>query len=333
MHYGKNEASSFIRKSSLAMKRIAAFAALLTLLTTSTAFGDDRLASSVDDSIWISGSVGLINLDAKEYVYTGAFKLSELDWKSRNVAVYSATIGADIYNDWTIKGGIDIGGGGNGFMTDYDWIEPFYTDNSMNGWSHRSRHPDTGLQTYFSGSVELQRKLLANDSTSLAVNGGFKYTDVKWNARGGSMIYSVDAPRDTIDEFEDGKKVISYEQKIPVFYAGFNGSLIFDRLTLSGGLQGGVTSGINDIDNHWLRSLRFKDSMEVAPVFLMNASVDYRVTDNASIYVAGNFEKVFRARGDTAIVDTSSGATGNNPDTAGAAFRSVSVKVGLKARF
>lgn len=137
-------------------------------------------------------------------------------------------------------------------MVDYDWVPGFAIDQSMNGWSDRSVHPDTRLDYYFSGTLEFGRDIFADESTNVSLGGGFKYTEVRWEAFGGSYIYSDGGLRNDIGDLPADVNAISYKQEIPTVFVGIDGSTRFDRLTLAGSIKGGLTTGINDQDDHWL---------------------------------------------------------------------------------
>ena len=306
-----------------------AFAALA--LSACPTLADDIVARSAAGDMWLSGSVGLMNIKAREYVYAPDNQGSELDWDSKGVVVFSLGGGAEIANGWKIRTKVDIGTGGNGYMADYDWIDPNYTDKSKNGWSDRSLHPDTRLDHYVSGSIEIARDLITAETGRVGMLGGFKYSDVQWSAFGGSYIYSTTTPRDTVGDFAPGDKVISYRQKIPTAYLGLDGSTVFDRLTLSGGVNGGLSFGINDIDDHWLGPTHFEDAMKAAPLLMLSAAADYKITPNASIFIAGDFEKVFSATGD--MTKTESRTTDYNKGAAGASLQNMSVKFGQRGTF
>jgi outer membrane protease len=316
------------------MKLLAFPVALTTLLLCSSAsFADDMIAKSPDGDFWLSGGVGLMRIEAHEYVYLNGKRASQLDWETKNVVLYSATVGAEIFGDWTVKGTVNVGANGSGHMVDYDWVPGLAIDDTNDGWSDRSTHPDTRLDHYISGSIELGRDVFADDRSSVGISGGFKYTDIRWNAFGGSYIYSDAATRDDIGEFPDDAKVITYRQKIPVAFLGLDGSTSFDRLTLSGGVKGGLSFGIDDIDDHYGTGTRFFGDMRAAPVLMLNAAVDYRLNDSASLYIAGNFENVFRATGDLSSLDTTTGARETKKNAAGASFETLSIQFGLKGRF
>lgn len=312
------------------------FCALMALASSAASVhANDLLATSADGGLWLSGGVGLLNIEAHEYVYLGNDRASQLDWESDGVVLYTVSAGGDLGSGWHVKGKLDLGLGGDGHMVDYDWVPGFAIDQSDDGWSDRSIHPDTRLDYYFSGTAEIGRTIFADENSTVSVGGGFKYTEVRWDAFGGSYIYSNEDVgfRNDIGEVPAGLKGISYKQKIPTVFLGVDGSTSFDRLTLSGGIKGGMTLGIDDHDDHWLTEARVFGSMKTAPVVMLNAEVDYRLNDTASIYLAGNFENVFRRRGDMNSIDTATGVSTLYRNAAGASIRTMSFQLGLRARF
>ncbi|WP_171902417.1 omptin family outer membrane protease [Sinorhizobium sp. RAC02] len=302
-------------------------------LGTPMAHAGDMTARSADGSLWLSGGVGLMNIEAHEYVYLGNDKASQLDWDTDGVTLYTVAAGADLGSDWHVKGKFDFGFGGDGHMVDYDWVPGFAIDQSMDGWSDRSIHPDTRLDYYFSSTFEIGKNVFADERSTVSVGGGVKYTQVRWDAFGGSYIYSEGGIRNDIGEIPDGLRGITYQQNIPTLFVGFDGSTSFDRLTLSGGVKGGMTVGIDDTDDHWLTATRSFGDMNAAPVLMLNAAVDYQLTETASIYLAGNFENVFHRKGDLNSTDTSTGAATLYRNAAGASFKTMSLQFGVRGRF
>ena len=306
---------------------------LMVLILGASAARADNLLAGTPDGFWLSGGVGLMNIEAHEYVYLGNNKASQLDWDTDGVVLYTASAGADLGADWHVKGRLDLGFGGDGHMVDYDWVPGFAVNQSKDGWSDRSVHPDTRLDYYVNGALEVGRDIFTDESSNVSVGGGFKYTEVRWQAFGGSYIYSDGGVRNDIGELPDGLKGISYKQKIPTVFLGFDGSTSLDRLTLSGGVKGGMTLGIDDQDDHWLTETRVFGRMNAAPVLMLNAAIDYQLTDTASIYLAGNLETVFRKRGDMNSVDTATGEATLYRNAAGASLKTISLQMGLRARF
>lgn len=309
--------------------RIALAAGVAFCLPT-LASAEDTIFTSPDGAFSLYGGIGLANIKADEFVYDGSHKVSELNWETKGMVLYTLGADAQLDKNWKIKAAVNIGTGGDGHMVDYDWM-----DYSNSDWTDRSIHPDTELAHYFSGSIEIDREVYSNDTTNFSVGPGFRYTDVKWDAVGGSYIYSTTGHfRDDVGSWPDGDPGISYQQKIPVGFLAVNGEHTIGALTLSGGLQGGLSFGIDDIDDHWKRDLRYYDSMGVAPMLAANVSADYQITPSASLYLAGSFEQVFHRRGDMKIVDTT-GATADSyeSDSAGASYQAMSISFGLKGTF
>ncbi|THV25650.1 omptin family outer membrane protease [Peteryoungia ipomoeae] len=272
--------------------------------------------------------VGLANIKAGEYVYQGDYKVSQLDWESKGVK--TGTIGAELElgYKWRLKGRLDVGLGGNGHMVDRDWLLP-----SIDDWTHQSIHPDTGLDRYINLLIEADRSLINTGSSRVALGGGIGFTDVKWTARGGSYIYSTFSLHDTVGNFADGEKGISYEQRIPTLFLSANAEQSLGRFTLSGTARGGASVGFKGIDDHWMRDLRFTDDILFAPMVGATVTADYQLLANTSLYVSGDFQKVFTARGDSTVRDTNTGATAEFDDAGKGDFQSIALSVGVKGSF
>ncbi|TVZ74857.1 omptin family outer membrane protease [Rhizobium mongolense] len=314
------------------MKRVSIRSVAIScflLAAPSFAAADNALFSSDDGNVVVFGDIGLANIKAQEFVYEGDHKLSQLNWESKGMTLFTAGVDAQIDNDWSLKGSVKVGAIGDGHMTDYDWYSPRHDD-----WSDRSIHPDTELDHYVAGSIEIDRIIYGNETSSVAVGAGVRYTDVKWTAYGGSHVYSRDGSfRNRSGTWPSGKSIISYRQKIPVGFVSLSGEHVLGDLTISGGIQGGLSFGIKDIDDHWVRDLRFWDDMSPAPTIGANVAVSYAVTPAASLYLSGSFERVFHSRGDWKRHDFATGENDFGKDFAGATFEAMSVSFGLKGTF
>lgn len=312
------------------------------MATPSFAAADDVLFSSDDGNLIVFGGIGLANIKAQEFVYPSAgactesgwvskgHKCSQLNWESKGVTLFTLGFDAQIDDDWSLNGSINFGTGGNGHMVDFDWLSRGHDD-----WSDRTIHPGTELDHYVDGAVELDRIIYGSETSSFAVGAGFRYTDVKWTAYGGSGLYSSeDGFRNSPVAWADGERAISYRQKIPVGFVSLSGERVLGDLTISGGIQGGLSFGIKDIDDHWSRDLRYHDDMDPAPTIGATVAVNYALTPGASLYLSGSFERVFHKPGDMQIDDTAEGTRyPPTKDEAGANFESMSISFGLKGSF
>ncbi|MBL0371282.1 omptin family outer membrane protease [Rhizobium sp. KVB221] len=287
----------------------------------------DMEAQSADGTVSISGSYGLTSLKANEFVWEGSTKVSQLKWNSKYVSTFTGDLKLELPKDWYLNARATIGLDGNGHMADFDWMA------AGQPWSHRSLHPDTRLNHYLVGGVEVGRELLSHEGTDISLGAGFKYTDVKWAAWGGSYVYSTSGFRDDRGNFPDDEKGISYRQAWPVPYLGANLSHTEGAWTFAGSLQAGVAVDAYGTDDHWMRDLRFYDYYFTKPAVSVSASAEYALRDSMLLFVSGSFDKMFSARADTRVVNKNNGRESWFDDGAGGDFRAMTVSIGLKAAF
>ncbi|MGV8939309.1 MAG: omptin family outer membrane protease [Allorhizobium sp.] len=290
-------------------------------------------AAADNDTFSASIEAGLMRLHATETVVSDGFKLSELDWKSNNVQVLRGSFGINVTRDWQIKGEGRVGRDGDGSMTDYDWVAPYYTDTSKSGWSHQSIHNDTSLDHYFSGSLEINRKFLDDGTQTLSGGFGARYNDVQWTARGGTLLYSVGGFRNYAATIPDGVEAITYRQQIPSLYAHIDGSQVFGRFTFDAGLEGGLMVKAKTTDNHWLRDLKVTDTFDLAPTFAASSGISYKLARSTSLYLKGSYERTNFGSGNSTYRDTVSGAETSYSDLGGGSFEAVYIGGGLKGTF
>ena len=298
------------------------------LLLATPAFGQDAHRGATAGSVLYYAGVGMANIKAGEYVYSGDRKISQLDWESKGVVTGTLGGEVDIGYAWKLKGRLDVGLGGNGYMEDRDWLSTSYS-----GWTHQSLHPDTELDRYVNVLLEAEKALVDTGATRLGLGGGIGYTNVKWTARGGSYIYTDTTLHDTVGNFTDGLKGITYEQRIPTVFLSANAEQRIGALTLSGVLRGGAAISYKGVDDHWLRNLRFTDTLDPAPMVGATVTADYQILQSASIYVGGDFQKIFKTRGDAHVRHTVTGASGSFEDGAAADFQSITLSAGVKGSF
>jgi omptin len=301
----------------------------LSVLFGGPALAETTLFGSDDRGFVLAGDLGLMNIDAGEFVYDGEDRLSQLDWESRGVVVFSVEAEAELKSDYLLKANFGAGMDGDSTMTDYDWLDAGTSD-----WTDRSLHPDTRLEHYVNGSLELHKRMWGDDDTDLHLGAGFKYTDLKWGAYGGSYVFSsAGGFRDVVGSFDEDERVISYRMQVPVTYASISATQEIGQLTLVGNLKAGLSLGIDGTDDHWMRDLRFYDRMHAAPMIGLDVTASYAMAENFSLHLGGAFEKIFEAGGDTETVDYAQGTVSGPESGAGASFRSMSFTFGVSRQF
>ena len=308
------------------MRFVLAATACLTVLE-SPSFADEKVLQSLDGAITFRGEFGLANLRAGEFVYEGKTKVSELKWKSQGVQTFTGGADISLPHDLALSIEATVGFNGNGHMVDYDWFNP------NRNWSHRSIHPDTRLNHYFTGDIELGRTVFEQDGTRFGLGAGLHYSDVKWTAWGGSYVYSDTGWRRDRGKFPKGEKGISYRQSWPVPYIAGNVSHVSGDWSFAGALKAGITAGGQGTDDHWMRDLRFVDHFDARPMLAFDGSVAYALRENVSLSFSGGIEHMFKARADTTMIDRISGNRDRFRNGAASDFTAITLRLGVNGRF
>lgn len=316
------------------MTRTFCQAAALLLISAATPALAQEQFFEVNDTIRVGGGIGYTFLNSDEIVYDGAGnRISHLLWESQSPAV-NGRIDADFANGWTLRAGATFAFAGSSRMEDHDWFGPYFAGYDFNDWTHRSQHPDTQLAHYFSGDLAVGHDLPLGAAVTLNLHAGVKYTDVRWNAFGGTYDYSVTGFRADTGSFLDGTPAISFQQRYPGVFLGASLAAHQGPWSLSAQARGGVSIKATDTDHHWMRDLRFEDKYGAIPFMTAAARVDYAVNDKASLFLGGDYEQFFHAFGDTTIYSIASGAQGpTSVKAAGMTLRAISVSGGFRMSF
>jgi outer membrane protease len=326
-----------MREAMPSLSGVAALSLLLGSLAASAATAADYFTeqpefsyATPDDTVRVNASIGAMYLEGNEYVFNGNSTLSHLIWQTK-APVLRGSIAVDAGAGFSVSAEGSIAAFGDSYMEDYDWLNgsPVF-DN----WTHRSQHPDTNLDHYWTGAAALGYDLFKDETAIIRLHGGFKYTDVQWSAYGGSYVYSVGGFRDTTGNFADGEPGITYRQQFPEIFVGVDGEERYGNIRVGGLLRGGVTLYSVATDNHWMRDRLFIDDLKVAPTFTAAADIGFALGPMAEFVIAGRYEQIFQQRGDTRVYDTTTGnLIATSADGAGADLASVQVTAGLHGRF
>jgi outer membrane protease len=283
-----------------------------------------------EDTVRIQAGIGAMYLQGDEKVVSGNNTISHLIWQTKT-PVLRGSIAVDFGGGLSASLEGSVAGFGSSYMEDYDWLRGNYT---FDNWSDRSQHPDTRLDHYFTGAAALGYELVNHDNAVIRVHGGFKYTDVKWTAYGGTFVYSGVGFRDTTGSFADGVPGITYRQQLPELFLGFDGEEDYGSFRLGGLLRGGLTFLAVATDDHWLRNLRFVDSLYVAPTFTAGVDMGFDIGSNAEFILAARYDHIFEQRGDTRYYDIPTGTQiGGAVNAATGALRSAELTAALKGSF
>lgn len=294
----------------------------------------DQTYADPNQNVVLRGSVGIASITANEKVFSGSsgdHLLSLLVWQS-TAPIASGDVKVRFGDGWTLRGHIDAAMGGDSNMTDYDWIAPYATGNGLNDWSHRSLTSNTSLDWYLNGDIAIGRDLPISDALTLNVNGGFKYTDVKWTGVGGTYLYSVGGFRNTPGTLPNVVG-IDYRMSLPTAFLGLDANVKDGPWALDTTMKAGLTAYASDVDNHRLRYIRFVDDLSYSQVYSIDAKLGYNFNDHLTAFLEGSYEKMFAVHGDETALQADTGVMTRYPKSVGADLDVASAKIGLKGQF
>lgn len=280
---------------------------------------------------------GVVFGTANEVVYDEGNRGSHLIWK---LAVPTVRVGLDyeLESKWTITGAITAGKSGGSRMVDYDWMGPNFVSYGFDDWTHRSISENTDVNHYYKLELGAEYDLIEKSDVTLSGLVGISYTSAKWTAYSGTFIYSDSEPGDgcgfrgCIGELDPGRG-IDYVQKLPSLYLGVEGRRELGRFTLSGQIRVGATVNGRDIDNHYLRNLRFDESFDTTGYLGLGARIDFQPGKRGNWYASVELERTFHSVGDAKVTNTETGETDFAARAAGLDLSTARVAVGYSLSF
>lgn len=276
----------------------------------------------------VSLSVGYGHVEADEKIFDSDGLRSHLTWTAE-VPMATAQVRRNLTAGWVLTGSVTSALGDGGYMSDFDWLASGTDD-----WSHRSLHPDTRLNHYVDADLAVGRDMAGPAGTTVNLQGGLRYTDVEWEARGGSLVYSFDGFRDFSADLPEGLTVVTYRQRQVSLFAGVEADRQFGEWTLSGRVRGGLGINPRETDRHWLRDLRFDRSHDAVPFVDLAARLDYRLNDRTTAFVQARHLHHDDSRGDTRYSVISTGEDrGRASGNAGINLSVTQLSIGVGHRF
>lgn len=279
------------------------------------------------EGLSLAGSIGYLFGKSKEYVYepeTGR-KISELDWKINGVAVIRAEANYRVLQwlDFNAQGWINLGQG-SAVMDDYDWLNP----NQML-WTHWSHHKDTNLRQGNEFDVNFRAWVVKNPSYQLAGMAGYQRTLFSFRAQGGCYTYNNGANTGC---FIPGASVIGYKQEFESPYIGLAGSFIVNSFEFKGLFKYSNWVNANDVDQHYLRNLTFKDGGENSQYYNVALNAGYFVKPFIKLYVEGSLGYFSNSnKAATSIYDHGTGSIDYLPNgSAGLENRNYIIALGVQ---
>lgn len=281
------------------------------------------------DSFSVSASTGALSGDSQEKVYdtdTGR-KLSQLDWKIRNVAIVKGELSWDAYSFMTLNARMWTSvATGSGRMDDYDWL-----DRNQSDWTHHSSHPDTSMNYANEYDLNLKGWLFVHDNYKAGVVAGFQETRFSWTANGGTYSYNNGID---VGSFPAGERSIGYSQRFSMPYIGLTGQYRINNFEFNALFKYSDWVTARDNDEHYLRGLNFREKTKKSRYYGIAIDGGYYITRNARVFAEFAYSKYKEGKGGTEIIDYSDGsaefAEGN---AAGISNKNKTITAGLQYVF
>ncbi|HCI8579340.1 TPA: omptin family outer membrane protease [Enterobacter cloacae] len=281
------------------------------------------------ESLSVSASAGMLSGKSHEMVYdevTGR-KISQLDWKIKNVAILKGDISWDAYSFLTLNArGWTSLASGSGHMDDYDWMNA-----KQSSWTDHSSHPATNVNYANEYDLNVKGWIFQGDNYKAGVTAGYQETRFSWTATGGS--YNYDNGTNT-GNFPAGERGIGYSQRFSMPYIGLAGQYRFNDFEFNALFKFSDWVRAHDNDEHYMRDLTFREKTSDSRYYGASVDAGYYVTPNAKVFAEFTYSIYEEGKGGTQIIDTNTGESGSiGGDAAGISNRNYTITAGLQYRF
>ncbi|GAB7397074.1 hypothetical protein OUHCRE2_05300 [Enterobacter asburiae] len=175
-------------------------------------------------------------------------KISQLDWKIKNVAILKGDITWDAYSFLTLNArGWTSLASGSGHMDDYDWMNA-----KQSSWTDHSSHPATNVNYANEYDLNVKGWIFQGDNYKAGVTAGYQETRFSWTATGGTYNYDNGAYQ---GNFPAGERGIGYSQRFSMPYIGLAGQYRFNDFEFNALFKFSDWVRAHDNDEHYMRDL------------------------------------------------------------------------------
>ncbi|EQA1620781.1 omptin family outer membrane protease [Enterobacter asburiae] len=281
------------------------------------------------DSLAVSASAGMLSGKSHEMVYDEATgrKISQLDWKIKNVAILKGDITWDAYSFLTLNArGWTSLASGSGHMDDYDWM-----NEKQSSWTDHSSHPATNVNYANEYDLNVKGWFLQGDNYKAGVTAGYQETRFSWTATGGTYNYDNGAYQ---GNFPAGERGIGYSQRFSMPYIGLAGQYRFNDFEFNALFKFSDWVRAHDNDEHYMRDLTFREKTTDSRYYGASVDAGYYVTPHAKVFAEFTYSSYEEGKGGTQIIDTNTGDSGSiGGDAAGISNHNYTITAGLQYRF
>lgn len=276
----------------------------------------------------IDTSVSVLNGESGEFVYNpeNGSKLSELKWQIRNTPIIKGGLTWEAHPRVTLNanGWTTLASSGAG-MDDYDWLKE-----GQSHWSHWSTSP---TKLNFGNQFDLNATgwLIKEPAYQVGIMAGYQETRFSWMSKGGHYNYNNGTQ---VGDFERNSRAIGYQQNFKVPYIGLAGKYRYRDFDVVAQLKYGLHVESKDQDEHYARSLSFKEKATNGNYYSGTVSAGYYVTPQARLYTEVSWTRFSEGKGSSSAYDHSTGESDySGGHSAGLQNYNYTVGAGIQYRF
>lgn len=291
-------------------------------------------AGSIGDSLKglsLSGGLGSLSGKSQEYVYDSfdfndGRKVSQLDWKIKNAAIVNGEINYDVLSWLSLNArGWTTINKSKSSMDDYDWMSPFQS--SWTDWSH---HDNTHLNYGNELDLNLRTWVMQEPNYKLGLVAGYQRNSYSWRAIGGCYQYQNGSE---IGCFASDELGIGYQQKFTAPYIGVSGKYIINNFEVNALLKFSDWADGQDGDEHYSRSLTFKEHGQNSKFYSATVDLGYHLTQSTKLFAAASYNQYSKGLADMQVTDNITGESLSFSNSAGMANKSYILSLGIQYLF
>lgn len=283
---------------------------LLQLTVSLHALETTLLSLSPNLNLYSTIGIEIPNGEAFERVYDAPEdenrKISELIWKIKNVPMLALDFQADYLQSWRFNmGGKFAISGGNGKMTDSDWL----LDSNP---SLRTDFSESRVDATNSYSFDLNANYTPyhfhNQRCSLRAGFGYKQIIWTWKEQLISSLYSSDPDNgqinDIVDRLPVGIQGIDYKQTYKIPYLSFEVEIPQKTWSLETKIKYSPFVYAQDRDFHILREILFEEKAKNGKYLNIGTRINYAISPSWAVGFSYTYEQIFEMRANTTLTET-----------------------------
>jgi outer membrane protease len=275
---------------------------------------------------------GRLSGQSRELVYNvpgDRSKLSQLNWQIDSAAVIGGSIDYQVLHGFELKARGWVHASSDNRLDDFDWLSGYQ---GFESWTDLSHYNDTRIAKAFQLDLAGAARVFAAGPVAVTASLGYRFETVKWNAYGGSYLYSTNGFRDDVGSFPADEISIAYQQWWHTPYLGLGASYRAGPLVLAAEVIGSPLVVVHDRDNH-VESL-FKEDFRPTKMVGASISAELKVGPNTSLLARAEAEQYFEAKGGIEEYDLDPPDVSRFPKpAAGVDHQQLLLSLGVKAQF